>query len=149
MIICPGVNLVWFHLVRDLLCFLYLGIWFLLSFGKFSVIFPLNSFTIPFPVFLPLDSLSCEDWQTSNDPIVLIYCFHFFLFVLLSAILTGRFPLFYLPDHLFFLPHYLVWYLLPLAQFLSQQMSFPILIGCYCSCQFFVTVICICINKLS
>lgn len=133
----------------DLLCFLYLGICFLLSFGE---VFSHISFKLiynPFFPFSPSNSLSCEDWQTSYDPIVLIYCFHFFLFVFLSAILTGWFPLLYLPDHLFVLPHYLVWYLLPLAQFLSQEMNFPILIGCYYSFQFFVTVICICINKLS
>ena len=45
----------------------------------------------------------------------LIYCFHFFSFFFLSAILIGWFSLFYFPDHLFILLHYIVYYSWPLT----------------------------------
>ena len=45
------------------------------------------------------------DWHTLY---YFLYCFHFlFQFDFLSAILTGWFPLFYLPSHLFVPLHYL------------------------------------------
>ena len=71
--------------------------------------------------------------------IYLLWCFPSFLFsICLSDVLTGWFPLFYLPDYLSIVLSYLVWYSLLLDWFLSQQLNCLILIS---SSLFFSTLL--------
>ena len=139
--ICLGV---------DLFRFILFGIpcasctWMCVSFFRFGEI----SDIISSNTFSTLLSLS----SPSGIPIVcrlacfilshrshMLLSFFFFFICLLSAVLIGWVLLFYLPDHLFGLLHYLVCHLLCLAWFSCWQLSCLIFI---CSCLWFLALHC-------
>lgn len=72
-------------------------------FAKFSVIISSNPFLIPFslsfPSEIPIMHRLAHFILSHRD---LILPFFFFSFGFLSAVLIGSFPLFCLPEHLFF-----------------------------------------------
>ena len=111
---------VWVYFVWDPLCFLYLDMFPSLSLGSFQPKFLQIYFPFPFLFF----SLSRIPIMHRLAHFMLFHRTYIaFFFYFLSPVLIGWFLLFYLPDHLFILLKYSFFYLLPLAQLLSQQVK--------------------------